>query len=121
MTTKDYSIHDDPRRTYEGTYHDHAVDQWAVRVRVKDSREIAPLDPCIKMVNHSPTGFAWGYQGSGPAQLAYALLYHVTRDQETAQRFYQRFKSDVIGAMPMEDNWKLSYNDIVGWLGEDAE
>ena len=116
-------IHSDPRRYYEGTYH--ASGEWAVRivldVPIHYSKQIAPLDPCLKMVNHSPTGFAWGYQGSGPAQLAFALLYHVTKDKETSQRFYQRFKADVIGAMPMEGNWKLSYNDIVEWLGEGAE
>ena len=123
MTTSIERIHNDPRRYYEGTYH--ASGEWAVRivldVPIHDFKQIAPLDPCIKMVNHSPTGFAWGYQGSGPAQLAFALLYHVTKDKETSQRFYQRFKADVIGAMPREGNWKLSYNDIVGWLGEDAE
>ena len=118
-------IHSDPRRYYEGTYH--ASGEWNVHVVLNVSDPVisevyrAPLDPCLKMVNHSPTGFAWGYQGSGPAQLAFALLYHVTKDKETSQRFYQRFKADVIGAMPMEGNWKLSYNDIVEWLGEGAE
>lgn len=33
-----------------------------------------PLDPKLKLVNHSPTGFSWGYGGSGPAQLALAIL-----------------------------------------------
>jgi hypothetical protein len=32
------------------------------------------LDPRLDLYNHSPTGFAWGYGGSGPAQLALALL-----------------------------------------------
>ena len=118
-------LHNDPRRHYKGTYHASGERNVYVVLNVSDPviSEVyrAPLDPCIKMVNHSPTGFAWGYGGSGPAQLAFALLYHVTKDKETSQRFYQRFKADVIGAMPMEDNWKLSYNDIVGWLGEDAE
>jgi hypothetical protein len=118
-------IHNDPRRYYEGTYH--ASGEWNVHVVLNvpdpflEEVDRTPLDPCLNMVDHSPDGFAWGYGGSGPAQLAFALLYHVTKDKETAQRFYQRFKADVIGAMPMEDNWKLSYNDIVGWLGEDAE
>jgi len=26
------------------------------------------------LFNHSPTGFEWGYGGSGPAQLALAIL-----------------------------------------------
>jgi len=36
----------------------------------------APLDPRADLVNHSPDGFAWGYPGSGPAQLALAILSH---------------------------------------------
>ena len=34
------------------------------------------LDPFPSQAvrNHSPTGFAWGYGGSGPAQLALAIL-----------------------------------------------
>jgi hypothetical protein len=30
--------------------------------------------PSQKLRNHSPDGFAWGYPGSGPAQLALAIL-----------------------------------------------
>jgi len=26
-----------------------------------------PLDPRLDLFNHAPTGFAWGYLGSGPA------------------------------------------------------
>ena len=33
-----------------------------------------PLDSRRDLWNHSPTGFEWGYCGSGPAQLALALL-----------------------------------------------
>ena len=33
-----------------------------------------PLNPRYDLRNHSPTGFAWGYLGSGPAQLALAIL-----------------------------------------------
>ena len=35
-----------------------------------------PLDHkgSCKVYNHSPTGFSWGYGGSGPSQLALAIL-----------------------------------------------
>ena len=36
--------------------------------------DMEPLDPRLDLANHSPTGFEWGYGGSGPAQLALALL-----------------------------------------------
>ena len=33
-------------------------------------QEMAPLALRLEIVNHSQTGFAWGYSGPGPAQLA---------------------------------------------------
>ena len=46
--------------------------------------------------NYSPTGpQRGGYGGSGPAQLALAILLAVT-DEATAEQFYQRFKWSVI-------------------------
>ena len=45
-----------------------------------------PLDwrASLALPNHSPTGPAWGYGGSGPAQLALAILLALT-DPETAE------------------------------------
>ena len=55
-----------------------------------------PLEPRFDLWYHSPTGFEWGYCGSGPAQLALALLAdHLANDQE-ALEYYQRFKLAVI-------------------------
>ena len=76
----------------------------------------APLDwrASLAVRNHSPTGPAGGYGGSGPAQLALAILLAVT-DQATAERFYQRFKWSVIA--PIEaDRWALDAGDVLGWL-----
>ena len=38
-----------------------------------DDVELSP-DDSLKVRNHSPDGFNWGYGGSGPAQLALAIL-----------------------------------------------
>ena len=76
----------------------------------------APLDwrSSLAVRNHSPTGPAWGYGGSGPAQLALAILLAVT-DEATAERFYQQFKWSVIA--PIEaDRWALDAGDVVNWL-----
>lgn len=55
-----------------------------------------------KIRNHSPTGFNWGYGGSGPAQLALAilLLYWLPDNAET---FYQDFKFVCIAGLPQSD------------------
>ena len=37
-----------------------------------------PLPWGVEVVPHSPTGLEWGYHGSGPAQLALAILLAVT-------------------------------------------
>ncbi|MBA7561610.1 hypothetical protein ES708_03249 [subsurface metagenome] len=55
-----------------------------------------------KVYNHSPDGFNWGYGGSGPAQLALAILLKFT-DKKTALRSHQEFKWDIIAKLPQKD------------------
>jgi hypothetical protein len=54
-------------------------------VVVEEDRRRRDLDPRHDSRNHSPTGFEWGYSGSGPAQLALALAADVLGDDERAQ------------------------------------
>jgi hypothetical protein len=54
-----------------------------------------PLDPRLDLRNHSPSGFEFGYGGSGPAQLALAILADCC-DDATALDCYQAFKWSVI-------------------------
>jgi hypothetical protein len=63
-----------------------------------------PLSPArsIKVFNHSPTGFSWDYGGSGPAQLALAILLKYLPARE-AVRLRQPFKWEFIAALPQED------------------
>lgn len=75
----------------------------------------APLDPCFAEVNHSPTGFAWNYGGSGPAQLAYAILRDYTGSAKAAQRLYQAFKRDVIACLD-RGAWTLDGDQVAAWL-----
>lgn len=76
------------------------------------------LDPKYSLAvwNHSPSGFAWGYEGSGPAQLALALLLEET-GREEAVKFHQDFKRDVVARMP-EGRWYLTSEAIQKWLAE---
>lgn len=68
------------------------------------------LDPRLDLRNHSPTGFKWGYGGSGPAQLALAILADCFGD-EVAEKEYQRFKSQVVGRLP-ESGWILTEAEV---------
>lgn len=59
-----------------------------------------PLNPRLDLWNHSPTGFEWGYGGSGPAQLALALLADHLGDTDRAVALHQEFKSAVVAVLP---------------------
>lgn len=66
------------------------------------------------LVNHSPTGFCWGYGGSGPAQAALAILAHYfasvmhSKLSDTkALWYYQGFKSTVISQLPMDQDFEI--------------
>jgi hypothetical protein len=82
-----------------------------------DGRE---LDPRFDLRNHSPDGFEWGYGGSGPAQLALAILADVFAPDEVAQRHYQQFKFQVIAGLPHE-SWTLTSQDVEAWLRAKAQ
>ena len=68
-----------------------------------------------KVYNHSPDGFNWGYAGSGPAQLALAILLEVT-DKGTALEYHQDFKKKIIATLPQTD-FEIEL-DIKKWLKE---
>lgn len=55
-----------------------------------------------KICNHSPTGFNWGYGGSGPAQLALAILMKYLPVEE-AYEYYQDFKFLFVANLPQTD------------------
>lgn len=62
------------------------------------------LDPALsqKICNHSPDGFTWGYSGSGPAQLALAILLEYW-PVKAAVACYQAFKFAFIASLPQAD------------------
>lgn len=56
-----------------------------------------PLPPCNDIMNHSPDGFAWGYEGSGPAQLALAIMVNEYGcDLEKHPIHYQELKRGIV-------------------------
>lgn len=73
------------------------------------------LELRLDLRNHSPDGFGCGYYGSGPAQLALAILAHQAGD-ETALRLYQDFKAAVIARLPRDTTWTITGQQVVDWL-----
>jgi len=73
-----------------GDYHTQRV--WL------DDKELDP-DEGLKIANHSPDGFAWGYGGSGPSQLALSIMLEIFG----LPCQYQKFKFDFIAGLPQKD------------------
>lgn len=73
------------------------------------------LNPRNDLANHSPDGFEWGYAGSGPAQLALAILADATGDDSFALAHYQAFKSDIIAVLPRED-FHINVSTVHTWV-----
>ena len=82
---------------------------------ISESHPRTELPPRLDLVNHSPTGFGWNYQGSGPAQLALAMLADATGDDDLTVRLHQKFKAEVISGMP-RGGWELNTDFIREWL-----
>lgn len=77
---------------------DYTEKDWYGEVRVDGT--ILELEPSLKVYNHSPDGFSWGYAGSGPAQLALAILLRAGLSPHEAIHFHQDFKRQFIVPLP---------------------
>ena len=84
--------------------------------RVTVAGEEVPWEPSLVLRNHSPNGFAWGYGGSGPAQLALALLLHVTGDEGAALNHYQAFKWEVLAKTDVHADLSFPLSVVTNWL-----
>ena len=80
-----------------------------------EENKILPL--FTDLVNHSPDGFEWGYGGSGPSQLAFAIIYQETGNLKTARNCYQQFKREIIQNFK-HDSWVLREGVVDEWLSE---
>lgn len=89
------------------------MSKYYVGERTPDGCQVAVLDtekpdharllnPRYDLRNHSPDGFSFGFNGSGPAQLSLALLADALGDDDRAQDMYQMFKFKVIGRLTGE-------------------
>lgn len=70
------------------------------------------------LVYHSPTGYEWGYGGSGPADLALNILALVVSPKE-AQHFHHHFKP-FVACLP-RDGGRIFMSDVRKWINASYE
>lgn len=79
-----------------------------------DGRRLSP-ERSRKRWDHSDD-FSWGYGGSGPAQLALALLLEAGYDDEHAEEMYMAFKWEVVAKLPQHEDFVLEKSAIDAWV-----
>lgn len=96
------------RKLYEGV--DYGQDGVTVTIVETGERYVLP-----HIERHSPDGFAWGYGGSGPSDLALSILHDLV-GPELADEHYQAFKREVVAHFPQRSRWNLGEPAIRAWL-----
>jgi hypothetical protein len=89
----------------EGFTDDIVCSRWVGGIKTNVPRRI---------VRHSPSGFMWGYAGSGPADFALNIL-SMFIGQEEAERYYMDFKFEVVAAIPYEGG-TVKRDFILEWI-----
>lgn len=104
-------------KVYAGvrTKNEQGVDGTMVAV----GTSLTNVRPLKHVVRHSPTGFEWGYGGSGPADLALSILTDVFGGRvELADLYYMRFKFEFVAGF--DDSWNLTEEQIEAWLKKET-
>ena len=99
--------------TFNGIRHKDETD-----VRIVVDGVPRPLPFHLSVQAHSPTGFEWGYGGSGPAQLALAMCVELLGPVE-ALKVYQRVKDRLVAPIA-ENKWSLLANQIMEVVEEET-
>lgn len=105
-------------RIYRGEFEGGERNAMEHLVFIDEGDRRRPLPWRLDLQNHSPTGLAWGYQGSGPAQLALAILADALGDDRRAVELHQAFKRERIAPLSQTDTWAMSQGAVLTWAEE---
>lgn len=93
-------------KTYRGRRLGRTEDSSGTKVTVNNR-------PLRHRVRHSPTGFEFGYGGSGPADLALSILWdHLGK--EPSRILYMDFKTRFVAGW--KDKWEINSLEIQNWI-----
>jgi hypothetical protein len=80
-------------------------------VSISINGKLSTLPARWDLREHSPDGFAWGYGGSGPSQLALAMCADALDSDAQALAVYQQFKNAHV-ALQTGDEWEISADEV---------
>lgn len=64
------------------------------------------LEKSLKYRDHSPSGFSWGYMGSGPSQLALAIAIELV-GVDKALEVYQDLKEKLLAPLKAQEDFNI--------------
>jgi hypothetical protein len=92
-------------------YGDHETSTVWIGDKVLDIRR------SLKFENKS-SSYSWGYHGSGPSQLALAIMLELCDDDENARRLFQEFKISFIADEPSDKDLMIPVAVVTQWIEE---
>ena len=95
------------RKTYSGKYGDPC--------RINVGYELSPR---LDLRPNSPGGMTWGYSGTGPNQLAFAILFDHTGDPEFANSRCRDFNIQVLSRFEKESDFELTGEEVQRWVDD---
>ena len=69
----------------------------------------------LDLLDRSPMGLSWGYEGAGPSQLALAILAFV-KDDDYALQWYHKYRHEVIATYNADGRFQLDGSSLREWL-----
>lgn len=97
-------------------FNGHNISQGIVNCHYSDGTiELLPL--YLEHYNRSPTGFSWGYAGSGPHQLAFSILFHYTNNKDFSTTHAHDLVVDFICQLS-GDAWELPIEELIEFIEE---
>ena len=105
-------------KVYVGTTRGHGTGDWEAWVEHRPDE----IEPLPHKVQYSPDGFAWGYGGSGPTELARCLLLDVVDDESLiTHQLVIRFRQQWVEPLNIDRGWRISELAIRTWLANNLD
>ncbi len=100
-------------KSYEGKRGPNGLLIYVVKDQETEGAEVSRLLPRTDLMKHTPSGaFECGFKGSGPSQLALAILADHLNDVSEAVGLHLNFRDQVIAGLPRDRDWCLTKANI---------
>jgi hypothetical protein len=105
------------RKSYKGERGPRGLLVYVVEDQQTGDAGVRALPPRVDLIAHTPTGtFECGFKGSGPSQLALAVLAEHLGNDTRALELYLGFRDRVLVDLPRDRGWCLTGDYIEAYL-----